>query len=467
MVLKVYNTLTGEKEIFSPLHSNRVNMFVCGPTVYDYSHLGHARTYIVFDTIAKYLKAKGYSVFFVMNITDIDDKIINRANELGIDTKALADKFINYFYEDMKALGIDSINLYPRATDYISEIIEQIKTLIEKGYAYQSNGNAYFEVKKFKEFGKLSKQSIEELKAGARVEIDEKKKSHEDFVLWKARKPKEPFWHSPFGEGRPGWHIEDTAITITHFGAQYDLHGGGSDLIFPHHDCEIAQAECATGKKPFVKYWLHTGMLTIDREKMSKSLGNFFTIREVLEHYSSEVIRFFLLNAHYRSPLDYCDKSLDETKESLARIKNTIEELKMRLEKALEGKEAKEISKIAERAKDKFFSAMDDDFNTREAIATIFEFTKEVNEFLKQTLTKNSILKILNVYREVNEILGVFKEEKKIVETEILVKLIIKLRDEARARKDWKTSDKIREELAKLGVIIEDTAEGAKVKFLG
>ncbi|MEW6069988.1 MAG: cysteine--tRNA ligase, partial [Candidatus Thermoplasmatota archaeon] len=449
MALKVYNTLTGRKEIFSPLHGNRVNMFVCGPTVYDYSHLGHARTYLVFDTIARYLRARGYSVFYIMNITDIDDKMIKRANELNIQVKELADKFTNYFFEDMKALDINSINLYPKATDYISEIIEQIKTLIEKGYAYQSNGSVYFEVKKFGEYGKLSKRSIEELKAGARVEVDERKKNPEDFVLWKERKPNEPFWNSPWGEGRPGWHIEDTAITITHFEEQYDLHGGGSDLIFPHHECEIAQAECATGKKPFVKYWLHTGMLTINREKMSKSLGNFFTIREVLEYYDAEVIRFFLLNAHYRSPLDYTDKHLDEAKEGLTRIKNVIEELKLRMKSAVEGEVDKRIIEIVNKARDSFFSAMDDDFSTREAIASIFELTREVNELLKEKLTKNSILKILEIYRDFGEILGVFREERKAVEVENLVELLVKLREEARNRKDWQTSDKIREELAK------------------
>ncbi|MDI6708501.1 MAG: cysteine--tRNA ligase [Candidatus Thermoplasmatota archaeon] len=466
MVLRIYNTLTEEKEIFSPLHGNRVKLFVCGPTVYDYSHLGHARTYIVFDTVARYLRARGYSVFFIMNITDIDDKIIARASELNIEAKELAEKFTNYFYEDMEALSINSINLYPKATDYIPEIIEQIKTLIEKGYAYQSNGNVYFEVKKFEEFGKLSKQSIDQLRAGARVEVDERKKNYEDFVLWKEQKPKEPFWDSPFGKGRPGWHIEDTAITLTHFGAQYDLHGGGIDLIFPHHECEIAQAECTTGKKPFVKYWLHTGMLTINREKMSKSLGNFFTIREVLEHYSSDVVRFFLLNAHYRSPLDYSDKNLDEAKESLTRIKNVIEELKLKVKYANEGEVDKNVAEIINKAHDNFFNAMDDDFNTREAIATVFEFTKEVNALLDKKLTKNSILKILNVYKEFGDILGIFKEERKAVEVENLVELLVKLREEARARRDWQTSDKIREELSKLGIVIEDTAEGTKVKFL-
>lgn len=444
-------------------------MFVCGPTVYDYTHLGHARTYALFDVITRYLRYRNYSVFYLMNVTDIDDKIIKRANELNISAKELANTYTTAFYEDMDALSVKSINLYAKATEYISEIIAQIQTLLEKGYAYKIDGDVYFEVRKFKDFGKLSGQDIENLKAGARIEINERKKNSEDFALWKSSKPGEPFWESPWGKGRPGWHIEDTAITVTHFGAQYDIHGGGNDLIFPHHECEIAQAECATGKKPFVKYWLHTGMLTIDREKMSKSLGNFFTIREVLAKYDAEIVRFFLLNAHYRSPLDFSDKALDEAKESLGRIKNVIEELKSRNKSARENESDKKILNLVNKSKEKFFSAMDDDFNTREAIAVIFEFTKEVNEYLRAELSREEIEKMLSTYHEFGSILGLFeeKERKPSEMIENLVNLLIRLRDEARARKDWQTSDKIREALAKLGIVVEDTTEGTKVKFLG
>jgi cysteinyl-tRNA synthetase len=465
MSLKVYNTLTGKKEAFLPLHSNRINMFVCGPTVYDYSHIGHARTYIMFDVIARYLRSKGYSVFYLMNITDIDDKIIARAKELAIDIKELANKFTNYFYEDMQALGVNSINLYAKATEHIPEMIEQIKTLLKKGYAYQANGDVYFEVRKFSKFGKLSKQNIEALRRGVRVDT-EKKRNPEDFALWKARKGDEPFWKSPWGPGRPGWHIEDTAITLTYFGQQYDIHGAGIDIIFPHHDCEIAQAEATTDKEPFVKYWLHTGMLTVNKEKMSKSLGNFITIRDVLAKYEPEVVRFFLLNMHYRSPLDYSEKGLEEAKEALARIKNVIEELKLRLPKAPEGALDDKIKHSIDRVRERFFAAMDDDFNTREAIAAIFQFTSEVNSFLQAELTKSSNLKILEVYKQLTSILGLFKEEKKTEElVNGLIDLIVKLRERARAEKDWKTSDKLREELAKLGIILEDTNEGTKVKF--
>ncbi|MBA3044578.1 cysteine--tRNA ligase, partial [archaeon] len=291
MTLKIYNTLTRQKEEFVPIHGNRVNMFVCGPTVYDYSHLGHARTYIVFDVIARYLRYHGYSVFYLMNITDIDDKMIKRANENRIPVKELADRFTKAFNEDMKRLNVTSVNLYAKATEYLNEIINQINILIEKGFAYEVDGDVYFAVRKFRDFGKLSKQSLDELKAGARIEVDEKKRNPEDFVLWKKQKPDEPFWASPWGNGRPGWHVEDTAITTTYFGDKYDLHGGGLDLIFPHHESEIAIAESVTGEKPFVKYWVHSGFLTLDKEKMSKSLGNFFTIREVLEKYEPEVIR--------------------------------------------------------------------------------------------------------------------------------------------------------------------------------
>jgi cysteinyl-tRNA synthetase len=327
MALKVYNTLTHDKEEFKPISGNRVYMFVCGPTTYDHSHLGHARTYVAFDMIARYLRFKGFDLFYLMNITDIDDNIINRANELNVQPAELADKFFKLFLNDMQALNIQSVNLYAKATEHVPEIISQAQVLINKNYAYHIAGKVYYEVEKFEDFGKLSGQNLDALQAGARVEIDEDKRNPLDFILWKSEKPGEPTWESPWGSGRPGWHIEDTAITTKYFGDQYDVHGGARDLIFPHHESEITIAESATGKKPFVKYWFHTGFLNIEGEKMSKSLGNFFTIQDVLEKYDPEVVRFFLLYTHYRSPIDFTEKYLEEAKTSYARLQNSIQKL--------------------------------------------------------------------------------------------------------------------------------------------
>ena len=465
MSLKLYNTLTRQKEEFIPIHGNRVNMFVCGPTVYDYSHLGHARTYIVFDVIARYLRYRGYSVFYLMNITDIDDKMIKRANETGMPVKELADRFTNAFYEDMKKLNVMSVNLYAKATEHVDEIISQIKTLIEKGFAYDVDGNVYFEVRKFRGFGKLSKQAIDELKAGARIEVDEKKRNPEDFVLWKKQKTNEPFWASPWGNSRPGWHIEDTAITTTYFGNKYDLHGGGIDLLFPHHESEIAIAESATGEFPFVKYWVHSGFLTLNKEKMSKSLGNFFTIGEVLEKYEPEVIRFFILNAHYRSPIDFSDKGLDEAKQGLERIKNTLENVRVMTKTAEEGVMGSIPGVVAE-AKQKFLDAMNDDFNTREAIAAVFEFTKNVNQAISDGLSRSALNMITSTYKELGGILGLFQDEKKEEGiTGDLISLIVEMRENARKNKDWKTSDKIRSKLKELGIMIEDAENGPQIKI--
>lgn len=459
--------MTRQKEEFVHLHGNRVNMFVCGPTVYDYSHLGHARTYIVFDVIARYLRYKGYSVFYLMNITDVDDKMIKRANESKISVKELADKFIKAFGEDMKRLHVESVNLYAKATEHVDEIINQIKTLIEKGVAYEVDGDVYFEVRRFKDFGKLSHQSIDELKAGARIEIDEKKKNPEDFALWKKQKPDEPFWKSPWSNGRPGWHVEDTAITTTYFGNRYDLHGGAIDLIFPHHESEIAIAESVTSEKPFVNYWVHSGFLTINKEKMSKSLGNFFTINEILKKYEPDVVRFFMLNMHYRSPVDFNESGLEEAKNAFERIRDTIENVKGAIKNSEDIKTEKEkhVSDIIKNTKDKFINFMDDDFNTREAIAVLFEFTKDVNHIIQKNIGKDGLDRILDTYKEIGGILGLFQDEKKGEEiTDDLIDLIVDIRENVRKKKDWETSDRIRNRLKELGIILEDSGKGVKVK---
>jgi len=457
MPLKVHNTLTGQLEEFKPLHGNRVSMFVCGPTVYDYSHIGHARTYVAFDFIARYLRYSGYTVFYVMNLTDIDDKIIERGNERGIDPLQLSREFTQYFFEDMKALNITSINLYPKASEHVDEILRQIKVLVEKGVAYPMNESVYFEVNRFEGFGKLSRQDLDMLQAGARAERREEKLNPEDFALWKAYKPGEPFWDSPYGKGRPGWHIEDTAITITYFGEQYDLHGGARELIFPHHDSEIAIAESVTGKEPFVKYWLHAGLLNTGGEKMSKSLGNFWKIRDCLKHYPPEVLRFYFLHTHYRSPVDFDEDGLKEAKASYERLENTVASLR-HASKDGSATGGDDLADQIAPAKERFIAAMDNDFNTREALAALFDFTRVANKALNEGVSAENAGKALALYEELGGILGIFESESRGKEDLLddLVKMMIETREAARANKDYAAADKIRDDLKAIGIILED-----------
>jgi len=458
----VYSTLSREKEEFKPIKGRIVKMFVCGPTVYDYPHIGHAKTYVAMDTIARYLRFKGYSVFYVQNITDIDDKIINRAKELKIKAEELADRFLRIYYEDMEKLNIKSVNLFAKATQHVEEIIEQIEELIAKGYAYESKGNVYFDVSKFSDFGKLSGQKKEELIAGARVEVDENKKSPEDFALWKSMKEGEPFWDSPWGKGRPGWHIEDTAISINYLGERYDIHGGGIDLIFPHHEAEVAIAESLTGKKPFVRYWLHTGFLLVNGEKMAKSLGNFLTVRGILEKYEPMTLRFFLLYAHYRSPIDFSYELLDEADEAYKRLRVSFRRV-FETEAEADGKEDKELEESLSSCRDKFFNAMDDDFNTREAIAALFPLAKAIN------MSELSDGKTLNALREfikdVSEILGLFEhgDEKEIGIKPEVIDAILDVRRRLREEKRYDLADMIRAKLSEYGIEIEDMGEKTRI----
>ncbi|AIF69738.1 cysteinyl-tRNA synthetase [Palaeococcus pacificus DY20341] len=468
--MKVYNTLTREKEEFVPLREGEVRMYVCGPTVYDYTHLGHARTYVAFDVIRRYLEHKGYSVLMVMNFTDIDDKIIRRANETGEDPKKLADKFMHYFLEDMAALKVKPADIYPRVTEHIQEIISFVEKLEEKGYAYEGSDGVYFEVKKFKDYGKLGKINLEELTAGARVEPGEGKKNPEDFALWKKAKPGEPKWESPWGEGRPGWHIECSTMSTKYLGEQFDIHGGGNDLIFPHHENEIAQTEACTGKIPWVKYWLHTGFVMVRGEKMSKSLGNFVTIRELLDRYSPEVLRFFVLQRHYRSPLDYTEEGIQHAKNNLERLYNTIENIRIALKNAKTpfkwGEEEFELYETIRKAKRKFYEAMDDDFNTAEAMKPIFEVSNAVNAYLtKVEKPKESVLrKALEFFKMVGEVFGLFedyfKEDKGESKEEELIELLIQVRAELRKQKNFALADEIRAKLRELGIQLEDTPKG-------
>ncbi len=452
-MLTIYNSLTRKKEPFRPITPGKVRMYVCGMTVYDYCHLGHARVMVVFDCIVRYLRWRGFDVTYVRNITDIDDKIIRRANELGIPIQQLTAKFIQAMHEDERALGCLPPDLEPKATQSIPQIIAMIQTLLDRGYAYLGdNGDVYYAVSKFQAYGKLSGKNLEELRAGARVEIAEAKHDPLDFVLWKRAKPGEPAWDSPWGPGRPGWHIECSAMSTSCLGAHFDIHGGGADLQFPHHENEIAQSEGATGK-PFVNYWLHVGFVRIDQEKMSKSLGNVFTIRELLKTYPGEVLRFFILTSHYRSPLDYSEESLAQARAGLVRFYTALRGLP----EASEGE-------AGEGFRQRFIDAMDDDFNTPEALAVLFDLTKEINrlksEFPKQAAEFGATLKtlagVLGLLQETPEAFLKGKTELSADEIERL----IEQRNQARKAKDWATADRIRAQLGTHGIVLEDTPKG-------
>ena len=467
MTLKIYNTQSRMVEEFSPLHGKRVNMFVCGPTVYDRSHIGHARTYLAYDIIARYLRAKGYSVFYLMNITDVEDKIISKANNLGQDPLVLADKFTKDFLQDMKSLGIESINLYAKASEHISEIIAQISVLVDKGFAYQVEGDVFYDVSHFSDYGKLSHQNIDQL-AMHRIDPDPRKRNVVDFALWKSQKPGEPAWDSPWGRGRPGWHIEDTAITTTYFGASYDLHGGGLDLIFPHHEAEIAQAEAATGRKPLVKYWIHGGLLTVAGSRMGKSMGNFVTIKEALLTHEAESLRLYFAMSHYRSQLEYSESGILQAEQVLERLRSVYDQFRRPIN---ESKTANappetvvEISKITSAARRNFDAAMDDDFNTPRALAAIITYTKEISPYAGTELNKETVAEIVGTFDYFGAVFGILEPRVPVLDSsfEKVLRLLLKIRDEARKGGDWKTSDTIRRSLNDAGVIVEDTATGSK-----
>ena len=457
-MIKVYNTMTREKEELKVVN-NKIKLFVCGPTVYDYSHIGHARTYISFDVIVRYLKHRGYSVFYLQNITDIDDKIINRAKEKNVDPLELSHKFEKEYLEDMKLLNVCNVNFYARATEHMSEIIQQIENLIEKGYAYDTETGVYFDVSKFEDFGKLSNRNLEDLQ-NTRIEVDTTKKDSKDFALWK-KQDEEPYWQSPWGNGRPGWHIEDTAITESYFGPQYNIHGGGLDLIFPHHDAEIAQMEAASGKEPLVEYWMHTGFLNVRGEKMSKSLGNFITIKELLELFSPEVYRFFVLSTHYRSPIDFSEEILKQAENSLKRIQNTGSLLTEKLtEDSLPEEDTNTLQEDLETFNDEFYAAMDNDFNTPIALSSLFDFTHKINKELSEnTTSKQTLINIIKTLGQVEEILGfsiITQDDSTSDLSNELLDIITNVRQDLRAKKDWNLADKIRDELAELDITLED-----------
>jgi len=475
--IKVYNTLTGEKENFIPVKSGKVGMYVCGITAYDVCHLGHARSAIVFDIIRRYLKYRGYDVTMVKNITDIDDKIIRRAEEENSSTQEIARRYTEEYYRDMEALGVDRADIEPKATEHIKEMIGMIQTLIDRGFAYVVDGDVYFEVNKFPEYGKLSKKKTEELMAGARVEVDAKKKNPLDFALWKASKEGEPSWDSPWGHGRPGWHIECSAMSMKYLGEEFDIHGGGADLIFPHHENEIAQSEASTGRK-FVKYWIHNGFITVDKEKMSKSLGNFFTIKEILDRYDPEVVRCFLLTTHYRSPIEFSDKQLNEVEASLDRYYSTVLRINDFMKStgtAEKSTRSEELEEVINSFKERFLTAMDDDFNTALALGHIFELIRELNRFLDARPSGQKARELLSkakkLLSEAGSVLNIFNRTpdewyrslmrvKKIgISEEELLKRIAE-RQEARKAKDWEKADRIRKEVEEMGIILEDKRDG-------
>src|SRR4030042_4901037 len=480
MALRIYNTLTGKKEDFLPPHENHGGLYVGGVTVYALCHIGHGRSAVVFDTIFRYLRYRGYEVTYVRNFTDIDDKIIKRANDEGVDFKVIAEKYIEEFNIDMGRLGLGKPSVEPKATEHIPEMIRLISILVEKGFAYQRNGDVFFSVERFKDYGKLSKRNQDEMQAGARVEIDEKKENPLDFALWKASKPGEPSWESPWGKGRPGWHIECSVMSQKYLGETFDIHGGGRDLIFPHHENEIAQSEGATGKT-FVRYWIHNGFVNINKEKMSKSLGNILTIKEILKDWHPEVLRLFFLSHHYRSPVDYSEDSFIEVKSGLDRFYSTLnaiqEELKKPLSKEkLDSPVIENCRKNIESFQARFEEAMDDDFNTAEALGYFYDLQRNLNSLLdiskgRPTEEVASLLKKgLGHFTNIGWVFGLFREDpevyiaeprkeglKKLDLTEEEILRSIEARNLARQEKNWKRGDEIRNDLLSKGIILEDT----------
>ncbi|MDD3024035.1 MAG: cysteine--tRNA ligase [Syntrophomonadaceae bacterium] len=474
--MRVYNTLNSKKEELSTLSPHKVKMYVCGPTTYNYIHLGNARPLVVFDVVRRYLAYRGYEVKYVQNFTDVDDKIINRAREEGDDALLLAERYIEEYFKDADALGIKRADVHPRVSEHIPEIIAAIQTLQEKGFAYEMEGDVYYRVRAFADYGKLSGRSLEDMLAGARVGVDERKENAADFALWKAARAGEPSWESPWGKGRPGWHIECSVMSTKYLGETLDIHGGGSDLIFPHHENEIAQAEALTGK-PFVNYWMHNGFITVNNEKMSKSLGNFFILRDILAAYPADVVRFYLIATHYRSPLDFDDAKLEEARKALGRLKTTLllaaefHDVNIADSGEVKGKALEFVELIADYRK-QFIEAMDDDFNSAKAIASVFEISHRINSYLAlaergDALDQAAIKQAVAIYKELGDVLGIFVEELRNEEAVVskVLEIIAVLRQEARSEKNFALADNIRDFLKNLGVSMEDGENGSRLRY--
>lgn len=461
--MKIYNTLTRKKEEFVPLEPGKVKMYVCGPTVYDYIHIGNARPYVIFDTIRRYMEYKGLDVNYVQNFTDVDDKIINKANKEGVDSTVISERYIKEALKDAEGLNVEPATKNPKVTEEMPEIIEMIQTLIDKGYAYEVNGSVFYDTKAFKDYGKLSGKNIDDLEAGARIEVDTQKKNPMDFVLWKPKKPGEPAWQSPWGEGRPGWHIECSVMAKKYLGDTIDIHAGGEDLIFPHHENEIAQSEAANGA-PFAKYWMHNGFINVDNEKMSKSKGNFFTLRDIVAEVPYDVVRFFILSGHYRSPINFSRELMQAAGNGLDRIKTCGKNLEFLLDKAqgsMTGDE-KQLAEQCDKFRAQFEAAMDDDFNTADAITAIFDLVKFANVNLNDGSSKELVEAVYKEFKSLCDILGIKLEEKQAEVDVEKIEALIAERTAAKKNKDYARADEIRAQLADMGIAIEDTRAGVR-----
>jgi cysteinyl-tRNA synthetase len=463
--MRIYNTLTRQKEEFIPISPGEVKMYVCGPTVYNFFHIGNGRTFIIFDTIRRYLEYRGYKVTFIQNFTDIDDKMINKANDEGVTVKELGDKYIKEYYKDADALQIERATVNPRATEYIEDIIKFIEELIEAGFAYEVDGDVYYSTKKFNDYGKLAGQNLEDLQAGARISVDERKNDPMDFAVWKSEKPGEPSWESPWGLGRPGWHIECSCMAKKLLGDTIDIHAGGMDLKFPHHQNEIAQSEAVTGK-PFAHYWVHAAFVNVDNKKMSKSLNNFFTAREILEEYDADTVRFLMLSGHYRIQINFTKELLDSAKSSIERLYNclnNLENLKEEVNKKVMVKEELSYLKSLDKYKERFIEKMDDDFNTSDAISVLFDLTKDINNNINIDSSVELCEKVEALIRELGNPLGILQNRmKKNLETEI--QELIDKRQQARKDRDFALADKIRDDLKDRNIVLEDTSQGVRWK---
>ncbi len=464
--MRIYNTLTQKKEEFVPLEEGKVKMYVCGPTVYNYIHIGNARPVIVFDSFRRYLEYLGYEVIFVSNFTDVDDKIIKKANEEGVQATEISERYIKEFRTDMEALNVREATKHPKATEEIEGMVDMIGDLIKKGHAYEKNGTVYFKTRSFPEYGKLSKKKIDDLEAGARIAVSDEKEDPMDFVLWKPKKEGEPSWPSPWSDGRPGWHIECSVMSRKYLGEQIDIHAGGEDLVFPHHENEIAQSE-ACNEKEFARYWMHNAFLNIDNKKMSKSDGNFFTVREICDQYDPQVVRFFMLNSHYRSPLNFSKDLMEAAKNSLTRILTATGQLEFLLSGTLaEGKASEQEQKLLKEAEglhNKYKAALDDDFNTADAIAAIFELVKLANTNCSSESTKEFVQSLYELITKLCDILGIItQKEEEMLDEEI--ERLIEERQEARKNKNFARSDEIRNLLLEKGILLEDTREGVRWK---
>jgi cysteinyl-tRNA synthetase len=464
LTIKLYNTLTRKKEDFVPLEEGKVKMYVCGPTVYNYIHIGNARPAIVFDTVRRYFTYRGYDVQYVSNFTDVDDKLIRAANQLGEEVPTIADRFIKAYFEDVSELGCQKADVHPRVMENMDIIIEFISQLIEKGYAYESEGDVYYRTRKFEDYGKLSHQSVDELRLGARIEVGEKKQDDLDFALWKAAKEGEIFWESPWGIGRPGWHIECSAMAKKYLGETIDIHAGGQDLAFPHHENEIAQSEALTGK-PFARYWMHNGYINIDNEKMSKSLGNFVLVHDIIQYHDPQVLRFFMLSVQYRNPINYSEELLESTKAAFERLKTSYQNLKHRKEAStnLTDQNQHWLEQISG-MREQFIKEMDDDFNTANAISVLFEVSKLANHYL---LEKNTAVEVIDAFtKEFEELFGVLglslEEKGELLDEEI--EGLIEKRIQARKDRNFQLSDQIRDQLKDMNIILEDTPQGTRWK---